>query len=118
SAHGGTPAPARQFLFLTFSVPDFPCSVRTSSTSRRRLPQPSPIARPSRQSPLRPRPSAPHCLDMTTPTVPPHSPLPAGGGNHHWFTNHYHSATQVLNSLKRGIVLTSHHYRQAAAVTT
>ncbi|MCD7472177.1 hypothetical protein HAX54_013185, partial [Datura stramonium] len=65
------PAPARQFLFLTSSVPDIPCSVRTSSTSRRRLPQPSPVAR--RPGPVGSHPSgnsqasAPHCLDAILP---------------------------------------------------
>ncbi|MCD9641916.1 hypothetical protein HAX54_028401 [Datura stramonium] len=50
--------------------------------------------------------SAPHCLDVTTLTVPPHSPLPAAVtttsipvDSHHWFTT-----IRQLNSLKRGIL--------------
>ncbi|MCD7454166.1 hypothetical protein HAX54_023753, partial [Datura stramonium] len=82
------------------------CYVRASSTSRRRLPRPSPIAEPGRQCPSgNTQAQPPHCLDailplrlcLTTsglaPLTPQRTDMTRDGASH---SHHYRGGGNLL----------------------
>ncbi|MCE3216174.1 hypothetical protein HAX54_005229, partial [Datura stramonium] len=122
SAHGGTTVPLPHFLYSRLPVfRSYFVDVETSTSSALASrptqsavapqvtltlrPQPLTASTQPAAAPLpdclSPCPSAPHCLDATTPTVPPHSPLPAGGGNHHNLSTSRHSAVTEINPINQ-----------------